>query len=202
MKFQPRSESTRQFIIETSANLFNRKGYAGTAMSDITEATRLTKGSIYGNFENKEEVALATFEYIAELRRDKINAFVSEGKDYPEKLYRHALVITKSKELAFTEGGCPLLNAGMEADDTNEALRQKVAAEFALWKRSLAELISIGITAGEIKKGIDANELSVALMALIEGGIALVQTTKDNSYYQVVLQLVKKIIDEASVRPV
>ena len=54
---------TRQFIIETTAGIFNTKGYAGTSMSDITEATGLTKGSIYGNFGNKEDVALAVFDH-------------------------------------------------------------------------------------------------------------------------------------------
>ena len=58
-----KAERTRNFIIEKTAEIFNRKGYAGTSMSDITEATGLTKGSIYGNFENKEDVALAVFEY-------------------------------------------------------------------------------------------------------------------------------------------
>ena len=53
MTFIPRSEKTRQFIIETTASLFNKKGYAGTSMSDLTEATKLTKGSIYGNFERE-----------------------------------------------------------------------------------------------------------------------------------------------------
>jgi AcrR family transcriptional regulator len=32
-------------------------------MSDLTDATGLTKGSICGNFSNKEEVALAVFDY-------------------------------------------------------------------------------------------------------------------------------------------
>ena len=58
-----KAERTRNFIIERTAEVFNKKGYAGTSMSDITKATGLTKGSIYGNFENKEEVALAAFEY-------------------------------------------------------------------------------------------------------------------------------------------
>ena len=58
-----KAERTRQFIIETTASLFNTKGYEGTSLSDLTTATGLTKGSIYGNFENKEEVALAAFDH-------------------------------------------------------------------------------------------------------------------------------------------
>jgi TetR/AcrR family transcriptional repressor of nem operon len=62
-KIVSKADRTRQFIIETTANIFNKKGYAGTSLSDLTLATGLTKGSIYGNFENKEDVALAVFDY-------------------------------------------------------------------------------------------------------------------------------------------
>jgi len=194
MKFQPRSESTRQFIIETAAGLFNQKGYAGTAMSDITAATGLTKGSIYGNFENKEEMILATFDYIAAAREKKIKSFSSEGKDYTEKLWRHALVITRSQDLVFPEGGCPLLNAGMEADDTNEALRQKVAGAFRSWRDDLTELITLGMQAGEFKNDTNATELAITIMALIEGGVALGQSTRESIYFDTVLHSIKKMI--------
>ncbi len=58
-----KAERTRQFIVEKTAPLFNAKGYAGTSLSDMTDATGLTKGSIYGNFANKDEVALAVFDH-------------------------------------------------------------------------------------------------------------------------------------------
>jgi AcrR family transcriptional regulator len=59
-----KAEKTKQFIIEKTATLFNTKGYTSTSLSDITQAT-LTKGSIYGNFENKDEVALEVYKYNA-----------------------------------------------------------------------------------------------------------------------------------------
>ena len=58
-----KAERTTAFIIETVAPIFNKHGYIGTSMSDLTEATGLTKGALYGNFENKEALALAAFEY-------------------------------------------------------------------------------------------------------------------------------------------
>ncbi|WP_435525010.1 TetR family transcriptional regulator [Chryseobacterium indoltheticum] len=58
-----KAEKTKQFIIEKTATLFNTKGYTATSLSDITEATGLTKGSIYGNFENKDEVSLEVYKY-------------------------------------------------------------------------------------------------------------------------------------------
>ena len=58
-----KAERTTQYIIETVAPIFNKLGYVGTSMSDLTEATGLTKGALYGNFENKEALAMSAFEY-------------------------------------------------------------------------------------------------------------------------------------------
>jgi AcrR family transcriptional regulator len=38
-----KAEKTKQFIIEKTATLFNTKGYISTSLSDITQATGLTK---------------------------------------------------------------------------------------------------------------------------------------------------------------
>ena len=52
-----KAERTSQHILETAAPVFNRLGYASTSMAEITKATGLTKGAIYGNFENKREIS-------------------------------------------------------------------------------------------------------------------------------------------------
>src|ERR1700744_6600252 len=54
---------TQKFIIEKTSVLFNKKGYAGTSLSDLEKATGLTKGSIYANFKDKEDVSLMVFDY-------------------------------------------------------------------------------------------------------------------------------------------
>jgi AcrR family transcriptional regulator len=41
-----KSERTKQYIIEKTAPVFNEKGYAGTSLTDLENATGLTKGSI------------------------------------------------------------------------------------------------------------------------------------------------------------
>lgn len=67
-----KAQRTTAFIIKTVAPVFNKHGYIGTSMSDLTEATGLTKGALYGNFENKEALALAAFQY----NRDKLIAAI------------------------------------------------------------------------------------------------------------------------------
>ena len=64
-----KSEETRRLIIKKAASIFNQYGYKGTSMAQLTKAINMTKGSIYGNFNNKNEIALAAFEYnVAKIR--------------------------------------------------------------------------------------------------------------------------------------
>ncbi|WP_431210474.1 TetR family transcriptional regulator [Puia sp. P3] len=81
-----KAEKTREFIIQKTAPIFNKKGYAGTSLSDMTEVTGLTKGSIYGNFADKDEVALAAFAYNSSLMGIAVRAEMAKRSSYREKL--------------------------------------------------------------------------------------------------------------------
>lgn len=47
-------------ILECATSLFREKGYKGTSMADIGNATGLLKGSIYYHFESKEDILVAS----------------------------------------------------------------------------------------------------------------------------------------------
>src|SRR3989442_202568 len=111
---QSKAERTRRFIIETTAGLFNTQGYAGTSMSDITEATGLTKGSIYGNFTNKEEVALSVFDYNLDIILRSTREKVALAQSYHDKLMIYAKVYGNYNRAPFPQGGCPILNTAVE----------------------------------------------------------------------------------------
>ncbi|RAK02924.1 TetR family transcriptional regulator [Larkinella arboricola] len=201
MKFTPRSETTRQFIIETTAGIFNRKGYAGTSMSDLTEATRLTKGSIYGNFENKEEVALAVFNFNAARRKNIIQNKLDRATSSKDKLLAFIQLFNSTQIQVFPEGGCPLLNAGTEADDTHEPLRQRVAEELLSTHKNLTTLILTGIANGEFRSDTDADLLASSLVALIQGGIFIARTTRDPAALDRVLETATYLIHQIEEKP-
>ena len=48
--------NTRQQIIETAFLLFLRKGFKAVRLSDIERAAKITRGTFYYHFTNKEEI--------------------------------------------------------------------------------------------------------------------------------------------------
>ena len=81
-----KADKTRQHILEKTAPLFNRKGFHGTSLAELTEATGLTKGALYGNFQDKEEMALEAFQYSIAKVREVVKQELSGASTCKEQL--------------------------------------------------------------------------------------------------------------------
>jgi TetR/AcrR family transcriptional regulator, transcriptional repressor for nem operon len=190
-----KSEVTRAFIIEKAAPIFNQKGYAGTSLNDMTQATNLTKGSIYGNFENKDAVALAAFDYNLE----KVNAIIAgEMSKYDsarEKLLVYGRIYTNYLNYPFPVGGCPVLNTAIEADDTHPELKSKATAAINSWKKKIISILDIGIENKEFNKTIDTEQIALTILALIEGGIMISKVTGKVNYRSAIMKSLTEFIN-------
>lgn len=192
-----KAERTRQFIIEKTAPVFNRKGYAGTSLNDMTTATGLTKGSIYGNFGNKDEVAIEAFHFNHKsISANFLNA-ISQKNTYKEKLLVYPTLYEDLfiKVIAF--GGCPILNTATEADDTHPVLKEHANTAIENWKKNIVLLIEKGIEAGEFKaKDINPEQTALTIVASIEGAIMITKLSGKSNYFKAIMLSVRKMIED------
>jgi TetR/AcrR family transcriptional regulator, transcriptional repressor for nem operon len=159
----------------------------------------MTRGSVYGNFENKDAVALAVFDYNWELKRKLLLDAEHRCALCKDKLLAHVLLHHPSAKTPFTPGGCPLQNTAMEADDTNDLLRSKVAAALISWTKDLADLIENGIRAKEFKADTDILGTALHIVSMIEGASLFARSTQDMKYVNRLLDTAAKVIDEISI---
>ncbi|TKC05381.1 TetR/AcrR family transcriptional regulator [Pedobacter polaris] len=193
-----KAERTRAFIIEKTAPIFNKKGFAGTSLNDITAATGLTKGSIYGNFANKDEVALAVFDYNFERANAGISQQIAGQKDAESKLLVYVSAYTDFFNTQCEQGGCPVLNTAVEADDTHPKLRKKAAAAVLAWKNKIVAIINDGIANKEFRSEVNASQMALTMIAMIEGAIMISKLLNDKNHIADVMQSMKKMIIELS----
>lgn len=190
-----KSETTKAFIIEKTAPLFNSKGYAGTSLSDITDATKLTKGSIYGNFANKDEVALAVFDYNINMVDTIISREMAKKDSAKEKLLVFLDVYSNSENHGFPVGGCPILNTATECDDTHPELKKRVTAAINNWKKNTVRIIEKGIESKEFSNKINVEQTALTIIAIIEGGIMISRVTGKKTYMNLVMDSLRKYIE-------
>lgn len=189
-----KAEKTKRFIIEKTAPIFNAKGYAGTSLNDLTNATGLTKGSIYGNFENKDDVALAAFDYNHNKVNEYIKAKLQATENAIERLLVYPEVYGNYYKIPFLQTGCPILNTSTEADDTHPALKKRAANALAFWKTAVENHIKRGIARNEIKAATDPTEVAVILMSLIEGAFMQAKVTGKTTELKIAMEYLRKLI--------
>ncbi|MCG8309613.1 MAG: TetR/AcrR family transcriptional regulator [Cytophagales bacterium] len=170
-----RSEKTRQIIIEKTASIFNKKGYTGTYLSDLVRATGLTKGSIYGNFKDKNEVAVEAFRFNYKFQTEQVMALIQREQRADRKLLAFLDHYKTRYSEIFKNGGCAILNTAVDADDGNDALKKEVTEKINNWIARISAILKDGIKNSEIRH-VDTKAFACKMVAMVEGSVLLSKT--------------------------
>jgi len=174
-----KADETRRYIIEKAAPIFNMHGYEGTSMSLLTEAIGMTKGAIYGNFKDKDEIAREAFEYNLSMVSNQIAAVVGTRKNACDKLIAFATFYIDNFARITKTGGCPILNAAVDTDNSDLPIRSDVLRAIEKWLDSVVQNLDSGTRKGEIREDVDPAEFASLFVSSIEGGIMLAKVTGD-----------------------
>jgi AcrR family transcriptional regulator len=194
-----KSDRTRQYIVEKSAPIFNRRGFTGTSLADLTEATRLSKGALYGNFADKEEIAVAVFRHSMEKVRAAFFEVVSRSRSNRGKIEAFLDFYLGYVFDPPIPGGCPLMNSGVEADDHHLFLKEAVSQEGRAVLRYLAKLFDAGKAQGEFKLEIDSRALANLFFCAVEGSMVISRVTESRYTMNAVVGQCKKILEQITL---
>lgn len=195
-----KAEQTRQFIIEKSAPIFNVKGYDSTSLADIQKATKLTKGAIYGNFSDKNELAIAAYEYSSTVVIDALSDRMKNATSAKEALLAYPNYYAQNWQFVFKKGGCPLMNAAVEADDHLHFMREIVRKSMRRFMQLLQDVIEHGQAKKEFSSKVNAAEYAAMIFSFMEGTILLAKIMNDAKYFHIVTDRIKLIVEHELVR--
>lgn len=177
-----KAERTTAYIIETVAPVFNKHGYIGTSMSDLTEATGLTKGALYGNFENKEALALAAFEYSSKHLLETIDEKLDTEGNSLKKLFALTKFYRNYDIYTLDMGGCPVLNVGVDAQHNNELLKGAAKETIKTIEGKIALVLENGVNNNELKLPVTPLQFAKQFYTMLKGAVAMATITGDRKY--------------------
>src|SRR5437867_9733286 len=73
-----RRELTRSTLVDAAADVFARRGFHAASLEEIAETAGFTRGAIYKNFENKEELFFAVIERRVDAQLQRFSEVISE----------------------------------------------------------------------------------------------------------------------------
>jgi AcrR family transcriptional regulator len=193
-----KGERTKEFIRTQAAPLFNKKGFDGTSLGDLTAVTGLTKGALYGNFKNKEGIALAAFGYSMQHIRMVMKARLDPIPSNKQKLQALLGFFSEYAMQPPIPGGCPMLNYGVDADDNHRFLRKVVVKEMKATIDFIRKCLARGAESGEFVSAIDAEGLARMFFCAIEGAILVSRVTGSPAPMQAVVTHCRSVLDTVS----
>ena len=174
-----KGELTRREIVKKAAPIFNRKGYEGTSLSDLMQATGLQKGGIYRHFTSKQQLAGEAFDYTWE---KAFTGRLAGVNDVPNSVQRLKKMIDNfvEKREGLVPGGCPLMNTAVESDEGNAHLRARAQKALESWTAGLLKIAAEGIARREINARIKPLDLAQLIIGSLEGALLLSRLQNSN----------------------
>ena len=169
--------ATRDRIVVATNELFRRHGYYGTSLTQISEASGATIGSIYHFFPGgKEALAIAVIDITGEMYRQLFESIVAEAHD-PASAYIDffAGAAAVLEETDFIDP-CPIGTIAREVASSSEPLRHAANRAFESWIAAAGTHLSAAGVRPDT-----ADELATLFVSTVEGMFVLSRTRRDTA---------------------
>ncbi len=173
----PQKVPTKQRILYASAELFRRRGYSGTGLKQISQASQAPFGSLYHHFPGgKEQLGEEVIRQAGEFFRVLVDAIYQAEPDPVTGVRAIFDGAAETVRASDYQDACPIAVIALEVASTNERLRLATADVFDSW---IAAGTTWFTTAGIPQPR--ARELALALISALEGAFLLARATRDTT---------------------
>lgn len=158
-------DKTHRKILDITAELLARNGYASTSLRDISGAANMKAGSLYYHFASKDELVERVLSQGIKLVEDKVRAAIAKSPpDQPLETIRNAMIA--HIQALHDSGDYAAANIRCYAHvplDIRRRLRTVRMDYDDVWKAMLATAHD----AGALRKGIDLTSLRYSLIGIM-----------------------------------
>ena len=161
-------------VVAAARDEFWERGYAATSVDDLTAATGLGKGSLYGAFGDKHTLYLRALD-------DYISSSLGRGPRQParpersayERLAGHIRGQAKALVADKDRRGCLMAKSAAELGATDDAVEKKVELAYTTWRAELVACIKEAQRDGTVDAKQNPQALAGTLLAFMRGQEAL-----------------------------
>ncbi|MEV6703112.1 TetR/AcrR family transcriptional regulator [Streptomyces sp. NPDC051453] len=177
---RPRNFDENQ-VLESAREQFWNQGYAATSLQDLTDATGLGKGSLYGAFGDKRQLFLHVLDGYRDEQLNGVRAVLTG----PGTAFERLTLLVQGVAKGFTEDpqrrGCLLVNSTSELHSTDPDVVSRARTSYQAVEDLLIACVKEAQDEGTVEPSADAQELGRLLLAVMQGIEFLAKTDMDGS---------------------
>jgi AcrR family transcriptional regulator len=185
--------TTRDRLVETSAELFRRQGYSATGVKQIVTTAQAPFASLYHFFPGgKEELGAEAIRASGALYELLIPAVFDPAPDLVTGVRSFFAGAAEHLEATDYADACPIATIALETSSSSEPLRQACAEVFERWITAGAALHEDEGLSDE-----QARELTVAMLAALEGAFVLARALRSTEPLHIAGEMVATTVERA-----
>ncbi|WSI35583.1 TetR/AcrR family transcriptional regulator [Streptomyces sp. NBC_01341] len=174
-RLTPKGAATRSRIVEGAAAQIRAGGAAASTLDDIRARTSTSKSQIFHYFPGgKEELLLAVAAREAELVLEDQEPHLSDLGSWEAWQDWRDAVLRRYEQQGVT---CPLGVLMTELGRTTPAAQVLTGRLIDQWQAALRRGVRRMQDCGEMDAGLDADRTAAALLAAVQGGVAILMST-------------------------
>lgn len=191
---------TKQFneteVLVKAREVFSVKGYNGTSMDDLVQATGLSRSSIYDTFGDKHGLFLKSLNNYCCTQEGELQKQCAKT-DSPKKKIRAIFDYTLKGIMADKERkGCLMVNMSMELNAVDKEVAAISLANMEGMEQTFSTLVKEGQAKGEIPKKFSPKALGRLLYSNLMGLRVSGMNRPDPDALKEIVKLSLSILDE------
>jgi AcrR family transcriptional regulator len=161
-------------VIAAARDEFWSRGYAATSVDDLTSATGLGKGSLYGAFGDKHALFMRALDDYIGSAMDRVRAALRDPRySAYDRLVRHIRGQVKDINADKSRRGCMMAKSAAELSATDDVVEHAIENAYGTWASELAQCIEEAQRDGAIDKKQNPQALATTVLAFMRGQEAL-----------------------------
>lgn len=186
-KLTAKGQATRKRIIEGAATEIRQRGVAATTLDDIRARTQTSKSQLFHYFpDGKDQLLLAVAQQEAQTVLDDQQPHLGALTSWAAwQRWRDAVVDRYRRQGQH----CPLAVLMSEIGRTTPGAQAVTSALIRQWHDEIAAGVRHMQSQGKVSDGLDADRVSAAMLAGIQGGVGIMLATGDLSYLEAALDV-------------
>lgn len=165
--------NSKDKLIQTASCLFQKQGYHGTGLNQITKESGAPKGSLYHYFPGgKEQLALESVQLTAKFVVSRIRDGLNKSSDPVKAIQDYINDMAERFQNEGIKGGVPIASIALETSLMSEQLREACQTAYEEFQGAFThKLLDSGFNESRAK------ELGIVINSMLEGAFLLSFTT-------------------------
>ena len=204
-----RKSDAAERLVTAMASLVHRRGYLGVGVDDVCKAAGVKKGSFYHFFASKRDLMLAALERQRQMGEQHLVSAAFGAHRPPLKRIELLLetagrIETSNKTRGGHVLGCPFGNLAAEVGGSEPILTKRVDELLCRFSGSVRDALCEAKRRGDVRRDLDIETTTDAILAYFEGAMLLAKTRNDPSLIRrlapLAVQLSTGVTDRSRIR--